>query len=195
MASQRSTISHLLSKIKVFFAGHKNFHLNPPVKINPDFMFSFHVRFLFSYFVSCDSSRVLMPLIFFSTWGLGSMTCLAQPRHFSLKSAPILRTSHSKLPHGCFFLSFKICPSRISICSSPCSLYFNYTFISPLFKGLYEKTPTIGRQDFHFFDRIFTYRQYSHIQAAARKKFPALYFFKFPKAVSSGANGGRSKAA
>ena len=34
-----------------------------------------------------------------------------QPQHFSLKSAPTRKISHSLLPQGCFFLSCTISPT------------------------------------------------------------------------------------
>ena len=53
--------------------------------------------------------------IFFSTCFLGIIIWCPQPIHFSLKSAPILKTSHSKLPQGCFFFNFTTSPTWISI--------------------------------------------------------------------------------
>lgn len=70
-------------------------------------------------YFSTVPSGFLRPLVFFSTSCLVTMTIWPQPMHFSLKSAPTRRISHSWLPQGCGFFSFTISPTSYTILKFP----------------------------------------------------------------------------
>ena len=65
-----------------------------------------HTDYMMHYFIGSP----LIFLILFCSFSLGSITVVPHPEHLILKSAPIRATSHSKLPHGCFFLRISISP-------------------------------------------------------------------------------------
>src|SRR5690606_24399691 len=62
--------------------------------------------------VSADEKGFTIFLTLFSNLGLGIMTWWPQPRHLTLKSAPVRITSHSLLPHGCGLRNSTISPRR-----------------------------------------------------------------------------------
>ena len=70
-------------------------------------------------YFSTVPSGFLSPLVLFSTNCLVTITIWPQPIHFSLKSAPTRRISHSWLPHGCGFFSFTISPTSYTILIFP----------------------------------------------------------------------------
>ena len=111
--------------------------------------------FLYSFF-----SGFRKPLVFFSTSRLVTMTIWPQPRHFSRKSAPTLRISHSWLPQGWGFFNLTISPTSYSIGSLP--MFPGETAVTALPRLLLpessaparpllpERRPDSGFSTFHF---------------------------------------------
>ena len=71
----------------------------------------------------CLAFFLRISLVFFSTSFLAIMIWCPQPKHFSLKSAPTRRISHSLLPHGCCFFNRTTSPTSYSVSYTHLDVY------------------------------------------------------------------------